>query len=42
MSQLTKVGSSLTDTGSKFICRFFEKLHVKCAKKATGNTVNMF
>lgn len=42
MSQLTKVGSSLADTGSKFICRFFEKLHFKSVKKATGNTVNMF
>ncbi len=42
MSYLTKVGSSLADTGYKFICRFFEKLHFKCGKSATGNTVNMF
>ncbi len=42
MSHLTKVGSLLDDTGSNFICRFFEKLHFKCVKSATGNTVNMF
>ncbi len=42
MSYLTKVGSLSTDTGSKFRCRSFDKLHVKSVKNASGNTVNMF
>jgi hypothetical protein len=42
MSYLTKVGSSPDDTGFKFICRLFGKLHFKSVKSATGNAVNVF